>query len=153
MIWAAVTPSGRSPLVFVPSGMKLNSERNVSDILESQLLPWADKHFQGLSWSLQQDSAPSDGSKMTQTWIQRKILSFISKELWPARTPTLNHLDFSIFHFGGKGFSLSSLFSWCSEGKTEEGMGRNPSRADQCRLWWFVGRLKAVVRNKGGYIE
>ena len=52
MIWAAVTPSGRSPLVFVPSGLKLNSERYVSDILESHLLPWADKHLQGLPWSL-----------------------------------------------------------------------------------------------------
>ena len=39
MIWAAVTPSERSPLIFVPSGVKLNSERYVSDILESHLLP------------------------------------------------------------------------------------------------------------------
>ena len=90
MIWAAVTPSGKSPLVLVPSGVKLNSERYVSVILESHWLPWADKHFQGLPWSLQQDSAPSHGFKMTQAWIQRKISSFISKELWTARSPDLN---------------------------------------------------------------
>ena len=81
MIWAAVTKSGRSSLVFVPSGVKLNSQRYGSDNLEPHLLPWADNHFQGLSWSLEKDSAPSHGSKMTQTWIQRKIPSFISREL------------------------------------------------------------------------
>ena len=87
---AAVTPSGRTPLIIVSSGEKLNSERYVSNILESHLLPWADKHFQELPWSLQQDSALSHGSKMTQTWIQGKIPFFIIKELWPARRPDLN---------------------------------------------------------------
>ena len=41
MVWAAVTATGRSPLVFVPLGVKLNSQRYISDILEGELLPWA----------------------------------------------------------------------------------------------------------------
>ena len=39
MVWKAVTATGRSPLVFVPSGVKLNSQRYISDILEGELLP------------------------------------------------------------------------------------------------------------------
>ena len=154
MIWAAVTPSGRSPLVFVPSGVKLNSERYVSDILESHLLPWADKHFQGLPWSLQQDSAPSHGSKMTQTWIQRKIPSFISKELWPARSPDLNPLDFSIWSI------LKAKVSACPhssldalKAKLKKEWDAIPQEQIRAACDAFVGRLKAVVRNKGGYIE
>ena len=36
MVWAA---TGRCPLVFVPSGVKLNSQRYISNILEGELLP------------------------------------------------------------------------------------------------------------------
>ena len=34
MVWAAVTATGRTSLVFVTSGVKLNSQRYISDILE-----------------------------------------------------------------------------------------------------------------------
>ena len=83
MVWAAVTTTGRSPLFFVPTGVKLNSERYVSDILEGCLFPWAEQQFKDESWTLQQDLAPSHGSKFTQSWILRKISSFTSKEDWP----------------------------------------------------------------------
>ena len=36
---SAVTATGKSPLVFVPSGVKLNSQQYFSDILEGELLP------------------------------------------------------------------------------------------------------------------
>ncbi|KAF2361222.1 hypothetical protein FHG87_008019 [Trinorchestia longiramus] len=52
--------------------------------------------LKGSPWSLQQDTAPSHGPNVTQTWIQRNILSFISQDVWPARSPDLNPLDFSI---------------------------------------------------------
>ena len=67
MVWAAITVTGRSPLVFVLSGVKLNSQRYISDILEAELLPWAREHFDGAPFTLQQDSAPSHGSKITQS--------------------------------------------------------------------------------------
>ena len=46
MVWAAVTATGRPPLVFFPSGVKLNSQRYISDIFEAELLPWHRKNFQ-----------------------------------------------------------------------------------------------------------
>ena len=72
MVWVAVTTTGRSLLLFVPTGVKLNSEQYISDILEGCLLPWVEQHFNDESWTLQQDSVPSHGSKFTQSWIQRK---------------------------------------------------------------------------------
>ncbi|KAF2349029.1 hypothetical protein FHG87_020218 [Trinorchestia longiramus] len=98
MVWAAVTATGRSLLIFVPCGVKLNSERYISLILELKLLSWATEHFQGSpEHCIQQDSAPSHGSNVTQTWIQRNTPSFTSKDVWPARRPNLNSLDFSIW--------------------------------------------------------
>ena len=67
MVWAAVTTTGRSPLVFVPTRLKLNSQRYISDILEAELLAWARKHSDGAPRALQQDCAPSPGSKMAQS--------------------------------------------------------------------------------------
>ena len=45
MIWAIVTEAERSPLLFVPTGVKLNCQRYIADILEDCLRLWAKKHF------------------------------------------------------------------------------------------------------------
>ncbi|KAF2354610.1 hypothetical protein FHG87_014634 [Trinorchestia longiramus] len=154
MVWAAVTATGKSPLIFVPCGVKLNSKRYISLILKSKLLPWAIEHFQGSPWSLQQDSAPSYGSNVTQTWIQRNIPSFISKDVWPARSPDLNPLDFSIWsiletrvlatpHTSLEFLKVKLQWEW-------EAIPQEQIRV-ACDA--FVNRLKAVVRNMGGYLE
>ena len=75
MVWAVVIATERSLLFFVPTGVKLYSERYVLDILEGCLLPWAEQQFKEEPWTFQQDSAPSHGSKFTQMWILRKIPS------------------------------------------------------------------------------
>ena len=52
MVWAAVTATERSLLVFVPSGVKLNSQRYISDILEGELLPWGPRALRGSTFDL-----------------------------------------------------------------------------------------------------
>ena len=52
MILTPVTETGKSPLLFMPSGVKLNFQSYIADILEGCLLPWAKKHFQGFCWFL-----------------------------------------------------------------------------------------------------
>ena len=99
MVWAAVTESGRSPLVFVEQGVKLNQENYRNDILVGSLLPWAKDHFKKRPWTFEQDSAPSHGAKKTQDWLSANVPNFISKEEWPPSTPDLNFLDFGIWGF------------------------------------------------------
>ena len=154
MVWAAVTKTGRSPLLFVPTAVKLNSEQYVSDILESCLLPWAKQHFKDKPWTLQQDSAPSHSSKFTQSWILRKILSFISKEDWPAQSLDLNPLDYSIWSILEKRVcftphqTLESL-----KAKLMKEWDAIPQKMLRAACDSFPDRLKAVVKNKGSYIE
>ena len=154
MVWAAVTATGRSPLLFVPMGVKLNSEWYISDILEGCLLPWAEQYFKDEPWTLQQDSAPSHGSKFTQSWILRKIPSFISKEDWPARSPDLNPLDYSIWSILEKRVCSTphqTLESLKAKLMKEWDTIRQETLRAACDL--FPDRLKAVVKNKGSYIE
>ena len=51
MVWVAITATGRS-LIFVSSGVKLNSPCYILDILEAELLPWGCKYFDGAPWTL-----------------------------------------------------------------------------------------------------
>ena len=48
IVWASVTKTGRSSLIFVPPGVKLNSQRYNADILEGCLLPWTKNTFKEL---------------------------------------------------------------------------------------------------------
>ena len=154
MVWAAFTPTERSQLVFVPSGVQLNSNWYISLILESELLPWAKKHFQGSPWSLQQDSAPLTGSKVIQIWIQRNIPSFTSKDVWPARSPDLNPLDFSIQSILETKVSATPHTSLESlKLKLQKEWEAIPQEHICAACNAFVDRLKAVVSNKGGYIK
>ena len=142
----------------VPSGVKLNFQRDIADSLEVCLLPWAKKHFQRVSWFLQQDSAPTHASKICQSWIQRKIPSFISKEVRPAGALTLTL------------WTSQSSQSWRSSPaplptQLWKLLGQNggsgplslrkrfvpPVLAENC--FSFSARLRAVVKNKGHYIE
>ena len=96
MVWAAVTESGRSPLVFVEQGVKLNQEDYRNDILVGSLLPWTKEYFKKRPWTFEQDLVPSHGAKKTQEWLSANFPNFISKEEWPPSSPDLNLLDFGI---------------------------------------------------------
>ncbi|XP_076232935.1 uncharacterized protein LOC143178282 [Calliopsis andreniformis] len=49
MVWAAVTADGRSPLVFLKLGIKVNATVYREKVLKAALKPWTDKHFGGRS--------------------------------------------------------------------------------------------------------
>ena len=152
MVWAAVTVTGRSPLVFVPSGVKLNSQRYISDILVGELLPWAREHFEGARWPFQQDSAPSHGSRMAQRWTN--IPAFISKEGWPSRSPDLNPLDFpvwSILESKACRTSHDSLENLKAKLQREWTLIPLEVLCASCNA--FKGRLKQMIKNKGGHLN
>ena len=151
-----VGSSDRNWEIFTPFPMKvkLNSEQYITDILEGCLLPWAEQHFKDELWTLQQNSAPSHGLKFTQSWILRKISSFISKEDWPARSPDLNPLDYSIWSILEKRVcstphqTLESL-----KAKLMKEWEAIPQETLRAAYDSFPDRLKDVVKNKGSYIE
>ena len=87
MVWAVITESGGSLLVFIKQGVKLNQENYRNDILVGSLLPWAKEHFKKRPWTFQQDSAPSHGAKKMQEWLSTNVPNFISKKEWAPSIP------------------------------------------------------------------
>ncbi|EYC20973.1 hypothetical protein Y032_0020g162 [Ancylostoma ceylanicum] len=67
------------------------------EVLKNHLLPWAIEHYENGDWILQQDGTPAHRSTSTQDWCLANLPDFISASEWPANSPDLNVLDFSIW--------------------------------------------------------
>ena len=56
MVWAAITHDGKTPLVFVETGVQIG-QYVYREMLQDRLIPWAEEHFGEEYWCFQQDSA------------------------------------------------------------------------------------------------
>ncbi|CAK9825624.1 Transposable element Tc3 transposase [Anthophora retusa] len=154
MVWAAVTADGRSPLVFLEPGVKMNATYYREKVLEAALKPWADKHFGRRPWTFQQDSAPSHKARVNQEWLKNHVPHFISAQQWMSNSPDANPMDFSIWAIlenkvnTRKYESLDALKS---------ALVREWKKIPQTHLRAacdsFFHRLDEIIRAKGGYIE
>ncbi|KAM8701702.1 hypothetical protein ACLKA7_004873 [Drosophila subpalustris] len=79
MVWGGICASGKTPLVFVDQGVKINQEVYRRDILDAE------------------DSAPAHKAKMTQYWYTTHFPDFISSVKWPPYSPDLNPMDYSVW--------------------------------------------------------
>lgn len=97
MLSAGIRATGKTPLVFVEKGVKINQEVYRRDILEAVVLPWSRQHFGDGEWTFQQDSAPAHKAKLTHQWCRDHFPSFISATEWPPCSPDLNPMDYSVW--------------------------------------------------------
>lgn len=154
MVWAAVTSNGRSPLVFIEKGVKVNQQVYQQKVLNDALIPWTRKQFGTNSWTFQQDSAPSHKARMTQIFLENHVPRFISSQQWPPYSPDLNPMDFSVWSILEAAVSTKR---YESVDTLKAALRREWKRIPQTHLRAacdaFVGRLEAVIRAKGGHIE
>jgi len=76
MISIAVSKMGMTELISVDPGMKVNGHYYRDVLLSQQMLP-AIKHFEGDTFVFQQDNAPSHRAKNTIKLQQQETLDFI----------------------------------------------------------------------------
>ena len=97
MVWAGISASGRTPLIFVPSGVKINASTYRELILEPVVKNLEQTVINGRSFVFQQDGPPAHTANATQDWLRSNISGFISKDQWPPYSPDLNPMDYSIW--------------------------------------------------------
>uniref|UniRef100_A0A8R1I9L0 DDE_3 domain-containing protein n=1 Tax=Caenorhabditis japonica TaxID=281687 RepID=A0A8R1I9L0_CAEJA len=154
MVFGAICSTGKCPLVFVEKDLKITKEYYVKEILEKQLLPWAQQHFNGQHWICQQDGAPPHTAKYTQDWCKAHLPAFIEKDRWPASSPDLNPIDFSIWGV------LQNKVCARPHSSVEALKKTLGEEWDQLSIEYlratvesYPRRLRAVIAAKGGRIE
>ena len=154
MARAAVTATGRSPLVFVPSGVKLNSQRYISDILEGELLPWAREHFEEESRTFKQDSCALTWFKNDPTVDSGPHSGVYQQGRLALKEPGPESFGlFGVVHPREQGLPNFSWFSQESDCQIAAGVGLDPPRSSVCLVQAFQGKLKQIIKNKGGRSE
>ncbi|EYC39473.1 hypothetical protein Y032_0655g1201 [Ancylostoma ceylanicum] len=96
MVFAGITADGKTPLIFVPQGIKINSS-NYLAILKEEFYRWAQKHSGSRHFVFQQDGAPSHKAAVVQDWCRQNFPGFISFGEWPPNSPDLNPMDYSVW--------------------------------------------------------
>ena len=154
MVWAAITADGRSPLVFLDRGVKINWAVYRRTVLKAVLKPWADKHFGRRPWTFQQDSAPSHKARVNQEWLKNNVPHFISSTEWLANSPDANPLDFSVWGILKEKVGTKR---YTSIEHLKQALRREWAKIPQNHLRaacdGFLGRLKAIIRAKGDHIK
>lgn len=97
MVWGGVAKFGRSPLIFVDPGAKVNAIYYQTVILE-KLKQWCiSSHHSMDNITLQQDWAPAHRAKSTKAWLRANKMDFLDEHVYPAASPDLNPMDYSIW--------------------------------------------------------
>lgn len=114
MVWGAICYDGKLPLVFIEGNRNFDGAYYRERILGEVLRPWTNENFEERFWVFQQvfyfknffllffwllfkDGSPLHTANETQNWLARFTPDFISKNEWPARSPDLNPMDYSIW--------------------------------------------------------
>lgn len=153
MVWAAISPRGKFPLIFIEKGVKINANYYVEEVLKKNLKPNAEKLFQDDYYCFQQDGAPSHTANLTQAWCQENLVDFLAKDKWPPSSPDLNPLDFFVWSY-----MLAKLAKYkCSNLKQFKKVivkvwDEMPMDTVRAACNDFERRLTLVVGLKGGII-
>ena len=154
LVWAGVSGIGRTSLVFVPPGAKINSISYRELILEPVLKDLSQSMFSGESFLFQQDGAPAHTSKLTQAWLKENIPDFITKEEWPPYSPDLNPMDYSIWSIlETKACAKTHTNIESLKASLRREWDKIPQETLRAAVEAFPRRLNAVIQKKGGYIE
>src|SRR6218665_742255 len=96
MVSVAVSQLGKSSLVFVERGTRVNSSY-YCDVVLHQGLPPDITAYSGDNFAFQQEGAPAHRSRKTVAFLTAHVPDFIEAENWPPNSPDLNLVDYSIW--------------------------------------------------------
>uniref|UniRef100_A0A1I7Z1I3 DDE_3 domain-containing protein n=1 Tax=Steinernema glaseri TaxID=37863 RepID=A0A1I7Z1I3_9BILA len=154
MVWAGVCSTGKTKLIFVEKGVKINSKIYQDAILKAEVARFAEEHFKNDNWILQQDWAPAHGSKSSME-VARQICPMMwGKNYWPSNSPDLNPMNFAIWGMLEKEVSRIRHMTLESLRRSlERAWDRISDKVLAATTQNFVKRLRACIRANGGHFE
>lgn len=154
MVWCGVSAEGRTDMIFIPPGCKVNAKSYQELVLSEAVVSAGQQLFDGGPWLFVQDGAPAHTAKSTQQWLQQHDIDFVEKAGWPPSSPDLNPLDFCIWaelerrvcckpHRNVESLKRALLREWA----------RFPQSVLRESCLSVDKRMRAVIRARGGHIE
>jgi hypothetical protein len=100
MVWVEIMETGKTPLVFVERGVKINAAVYQEQILKKVVKPWARWHFNNQCWTFQHDWALAHLAKTTLAYCKNEFPDMKDRDLWPSNSPDLNPKIFCLGYPG-----------------------------------------------------
>lgn len=154
MVSVAVSKRGKTSLVFVQPGAKINSTYYCDHVLEGNGLLRDIRRLSGNHFIFQQDGAPAHRSRQTVAFLNVNVPEFIEPDNWPPNSPDLNPVDYSIWGalqqlvYRQKIHDLVHLKEVLTSYWEQVSQDLIDKAIDQ-----WLRRISLVIRARGGHIE
>jgi hypothetical protein len=97
MVSVGISKMGKTEIVFVEAGAKINSAYYCNQLLDQGLFPAIRAVCGHHNWILQQDGAPSHRAANTIDFLEKENVQFIEPKLWPPNSPDINPVDYAVW--------------------------------------------------------
>lgn len=154
MVSVAVSKLGKTSLIFVDPGSKVNSTYYCNQVLGGNGLLRDIQRLSANRFIFQQDGAPAHRSRHTVAFLTANLPEFIEPQNWPPNSPDLNPVDYSIWGalqqlvYRQKIRDLDHLKEVLTSCWDQIGQDLIDKAINQ----WLT-RISLVIRAKGSYIE
>jgi hypothetical protein len=155
MVSVGVSRMGKTGVIFIEPGAKVNSAYYCERVLGEGLLPDIRAKCGQYRWTLQQDGAPSHTAKNTINYLERENVSLIEPQMWPPNSPDLNPVDYAVWGALQQQVYHNRKFTTVDQLKqtiVEEWNKLSQRFIDRSIDEWRR-RLTSVVQQQGGHIE
>jgi len=88
---------GKTRVVFIDPGVKVNSSYYCNIVLEEGLLPDIRAICGHYRWTLQQDGAPAHIARTTMDYLKKEHINVIEPYMWPTGSPDIIPVDYAIW--------------------------------------------------------
>src|SRR6218665_1584935 len=141
---------GKSRIVVIEPGAKVNSQYYCRNLLGDGLLPDKRAICQHHTWTLQQDGTPSHTARNTMEYLRRENISFIEPDMWPPNSPDLNQ---STTLFGAPFNRWYTVVEVSLKETIVTEWTKLSQRFIDRAIDQWRRRLQCVVQQQGGHIE
>ena len=89
MVSVGVSRTGKTWVIFIDPGTKVNSSYYCNIVLEKGLLPDIRAIYRNYRWTLQQDDATAHTAQTTMDYLTNEHINFIEPHMWPPNSTIL----------------------------------------------------------------
>jgi transposase len=93
LVWLCISPKGVSKPYFIPSGLAVNQEVYLENIIKPYLEPFIEKHYPDGGFVFWPDLASSHYANSVLTYLKSKNIKYVPKYMNPANLPKARPIE------------------------------------------------------------